>query len=49
MNPETICNRCVTLVGLPDVVILDVVDVPGAALRVHVELTDLDRAALPAV
>ena len=39
MNPETICNRCVTLVGLPDVVILDVVDVPGAALRVHVELT----------
>jgi transposase len=29
----------VTLVGLPDVVILDVVDVPGAALRVHVELT----------
>jgi transposase len=29
----------VTLVGLPDVVILDVVDVPGTALRVHVELT----------
>ena len=39
MNPETICNRCVTLVALPDVVILDVVDVPGTALRVHVELT----------
>ena len=39
MTPETICNRCVSLVGLPDVVILDVEDVPGAALRVHVELT----------
>jgi transposase len=39
VNPQTICNRCVSLVGLPDVVILDVEDVPGAALRVHVELT----------
>ena len=39
MTPETICNRCVSLVGLPDIVILDVEDVPGAALRVHVELT----------
>ena len=38
MNPQTICNRCVSLVGLPDGVILDVEDVPGAALRVHVEL-----------
>jgi len=38
VNPQTICNRCVALVGLPDVVILDVEDVPGAALRVHVEL-----------
>lgn len=39
MNPETICNRYVSLVGLRDVVILDVEGVPGAALRVHVELT----------
>ena len=39
MNPETICNRCLSLVGLPDVVILDVEDVAGAPLRVHVELT----------
>ena len=38
MNPETICNLCVSLVGLPDVTILDVEDVPGAALRVHMEL-----------
>jgi len=29
----------VSLVGLPDVAILDVEDIPGAALRVHVELT----------
>ena len=39
MSPQPICNRCVSLVGLPNVVILDVEDVPGAALRVHVELT----------
>jgi transposase len=39
VTSETICYRCVSLVGLPDVVILDVEDVPGAALRVHVELT----------
>jgi hypothetical protein len=39
VNPKTICNRCVSLVGLPNVVILDVEDVSGAALRVHVELT----------
>ena len=39
MNSETICHRCLSLVGLPDVVILDVEDLPGAALRVHVELS----------
>jgi transposase len=39
VNPQTICNRCRSLVGLPDVVILDVEDVPGVALRVHFELT----------
>jgi hypothetical protein len=39
VTSETICYRCVSLVGLPDVVILDVEDVPGGALRVHVELT----------
>jgi transposase len=39
VNPETICNRCLSLVGLADVVILDVEDVAGAPLRVHVELT----------
>ena len=39
VNPQTICNRCVSLVGLPDAAILDVEDIPGAALRVHVELT----------
>ena len=38
MDHQTICNRCLSLVGLPDVVILDVEDVPGAALRVRVEL-----------
>ena len=39
MESENTCRRCLSLVGLPDVVILDVEDVPGAALRVHVELT----------
>jgi transposase len=38
VDPQTICNRCLSLVGLPDVVILDVEDVPGSALRVRVEL-----------
>jgi hypothetical protein len=32
---------CELLVGLPDVNILDVDDVPGAPLRVHVELRAL--------
>ena len=30
MNPETMCHRCLSLIGLPDVVILDVDDVAGA-------------------
>ena len=38
MDPQTICNRCLSLVGLPDVNILGVEDVPGVAVRVRVEL-----------
>jgi transposase len=38
VTPKTICNRCLSLVGLPDITILDVEDVPDAALRVHVEM-----------
>ena len=38
MKPETICTRCVSLLGLPGVTILDVEDVPGAPLRVHIEV-----------
>ena len=39
MNTEPICTRCLSLVGLPGVTILDVEDIPGAPLRVHIELT----------
>lgn len=39
MNPEPICTRCLSLVGLPGITILDVQDVANAPLRVHIELT----------
>jgi hypothetical protein len=47
-NAYELSNAGLSLVGLPDVTILDVEDVPGAALRVHVELTRSVQAVLRA-
>jgi transposase len=40
VNAENTCRRCLSLVGLAGVVVLEVEDHPGVPLRVHVELEE---------
>ena len=49
MDPEPLCTRCLSLVGPPGVTILEVADIPGAPLRVHIELISASSVARAAV
>jgi len=48
VNPETICNRCVSLVGMPDAVVLSIDEKTGIQAKGHKHPTQPVRSGQPA-